>query len=221
MINLIVRQNNRELQRHEFDTDEISIGRIARNDVVINSELVSKCHAQIIRRKSGLFILDLGSTNGTLVKGVRIPSRQMMPLELLDVVTIGEFDISIKEIPDTTKKQNAAEENSEACPNAILVEDTTGLHNLSQTPSARPPSSANQRLLSRYPTKSSIRRLIGQLLRNDSDFDAFCLDYFPSIKKKFSAAMDRVAKINILLEGVDEVVILQYLHAEFPDIMEP
>lgn len=48
--------------------------------------------------------------------------------------------------------------------------------------------------------RSSIRRLLRELLRDDSGFDAFCLDYFLDIHARFAAGMDRVAKTNLLLQ---------------------
>lgn len=53
------------------------------------------------------------------------------------------------------------------------------------------------------PTKSvraSLRQAIGRILLTDADFEAFCIDYFhESVAKRFSASMDRVAKVNLLL----------------------
>jgi len=52
-----------------------------------------------------------------------------------------------------------------------------------------------ERSINRY-----LRVLLTNKLRTDSDFDAFCLDHFPSIKMRFSNGMDRVAKMNLLIE---------------------
>ena len=45
----------------------------------------------------------------------------------------------------------------------------------------------------------SLRKLLAELLRSDSDFDAFCLDAFPDIYRRFSRGMERVEKENLLL----------------------
>lgn len=47
---------------------------------------------------------------------------------------------------------------------------------------------------------SELRSLLKHRLRLDSDFDAFCLDFFPSIKRRFSSGMDRTLKESLLLE---------------------
>jgi pSer/pThr/pTyr-binding forkhead associated (FHA) protein len=48
------------------------VGRGAHNDVRLNDESVSETHAKLQRREDGWYVVDLGSTNGTYVAGVRI-----------------------------------------------------------------------------------------------------------------------------------------------------
>lgn len=48
-------------------------------------------------------------------------------------------------------------------------------------------------------TNPRLRRRLSHILRVDSDFDAFCLDFFPHIHERFSGSMDRVAKTSLLL----------------------
>lgn len=50
------------------------------------------------------------------------------------------------------------------------------------------------------PTVASIRNLFDSVVIDDSDMDAFCISYFPGIKKRFSNNMDRTRKANILFE---------------------
>lgn len=45
----------------------------------------------------------------------------------------------------------------------------------------------------------ALRRLLSELLRSDPDFDAFCLDHFPDIHRRFSSGMERTQKENLLL----------------------
>jgi hypothetical protein len=49
-------------------------------------------------------------------------------------------------------------------------------------------------------TSKCIRRLISELFKSQSEFEGFCLDYFPHVQKSFTAGMDKVARVNILLE---------------------
>jgi serine/threonine protein kinase len=57
--------------------EQATVGRDASLDCVLDVKSVSRKHAKIERRDAGFFIADLGSTNGTIVNGVRIgqPTR--------------------------------------------------------------------------------------------------------------------------------------------------
>lgn len=57
---------------------EIKIGRNADNDIRINHASVSKYHAKIISTTDGVYIYDNNSTNGLLVNGKRVRSRQKL-----------------------------------------------------------------------------------------------------------------------------------------------
>ena len=66
----------------------ITIGRSIDNDCVINSPFVKRHHCQITQDESGQYsILDLGSSNGTYVNGIRITGSTS--LNLLDKITVG------------------------------------------------------------------------------------------------------------------------------------
>src|SRR5690242_11787043 len=45
----------------------VTIGRSADNDVVIDADGVSRCHAMLLAHSNGVMLLDLGSTCGTVV----------------------------------------------------------------------------------------------------------------------------------------------------------
>lgn len=60
--------------------------------------------------------------------------------------------------------------------------------------------------------------LLYQVLRTDSDLDAFLLDYFPDIKRRLGSGMTRDAKVNLLLESVDDLgPIYSSLRSAYPD----
>ena len=65
-----------------------------------------------------------------------------------------------------------------------------------------------------------VRELIGLIFITDSDLDAFCQDYFPKIKKRFTDGMDRVRKVNLLLELGDANKVLKVLQDKFPKEMQ-
>ncbi|MGE3982750.1 MAG: FHA domain-containing protein [Dehalococcoidia bacterium] len=78
----------------ELRQDSLSIGRVATNDVPIESEAVSRQHAQLQRRRDGWYIVDRNSTNGTWFRGERIEEHR---LEDGDSIQIGPAQVVYKE----------------------------------------------------------------------------------------------------------------------------
>lgn len=48
-----------------------------------------------------------------------------------------------------------------------------------------------------------IRELISKVFRTDQDFDAFVLDNFTDVYRRFSLGMDRLQKENLLLQMIE------------------
>lgn len=68
------------------------------------------------------------------------------------------------------------------------------------------------------PTRPEVRRLLNQALVSDADFNAFCLDYFPDVHRRFGGGMDRLQKTNLLLEQVrDLAAVVRGLREAHPD----
>jgi hypothetical protein len=78
----------------EFSVDSapLTVGRGGQNDVAIDGdEFASARHVRFEPRRDGVWVHDLGSTNGTFVNGVRIDgARKLAPG---DVVRVGETDL--------------------------------------------------------------------------------------------------------------------------------
>ena len=66
---------------------EVTIGRLPECDVVVEDPGASRQHARVRRTDGGFVLVDLGSTNGTLVNDVPIQEHE---LENGDRITIGE-----------------------------------------------------------------------------------------------------------------------------------
>lgn len=66
---------------------------------------------------------------------------------------------------------------------------------------------------------AELRKRIADLFCTDSEFDAFCIDNFPSIYSQFSNEMDRTQKIDLLLTDVSIPCIEQKLR-EVGEIIE-
>jgi len=70
----------------------VTVGRGTTNDVSLSGdEYASSRHARFEPRRDGIWIEDIGSTNGTFVNGIRLTrERKLTPG---DVVKIGETDL--------------------------------------------------------------------------------------------------------------------------------
>lgn len=64
-----------ESSTHDLYKDETIVGRHPECDVQIDSNMVSRKHARIVRDGAQYFVEDLGSGNGTTVNGQRIAAR--------------------------------------------------------------------------------------------------------------------------------------------------
>lgn len=95
----------------DLDIDSVTIGRSSDSDFVIPLEDFSRKHCQITFKGEYAFIMDLGSKNGVIIDGKRIPAHQQFPIYnttrvllanhfefiLPDGTSIKEVDLSIAE----------------------------------------------------------------------------------------------------------------------------
>jgi len=69
----------------------ITIGRRPENTVVLSDDAyVSGRHAQIVTDSTGVYIVDVGSTNGTVVNGAKIAANERLSLSEGDELHIGQ-----------------------------------------------------------------------------------------------------------------------------------
>ena len=85
-----------EGDEYSVDSAPLTVGRGGQNDVAIDGdEFASARHVRFEPRRDGVWVQDLGSTNGTLVNGVRIDGARR--LEPGDVVRVGETDLRFEQ----------------------------------------------------------------------------------------------------------------------------
>jgi serine phosphatase RsbU (regulator of sigma subunit) len=94
-----------EASTHELTKDEIVIGRHPECDVQIDSNMVSRKHARIVRDAGKYFVEDLGSGNGTTVNGHRVMAR--MPISNDDRIKLGPILIRFTEQGDGSAGRSA------------------------------------------------------------------------------------------------------------------
>ena len=76
----------------QLDAHPLTVGRGLTNDLSLTvDEYASTRHARFEPRRDGVFVEDIGSTNGTFVNGIRVTrERRLVPG---DVLRIGETDL--------------------------------------------------------------------------------------------------------------------------------
>jgi len=83
-------------EEYQLDSSPLTVGRGTQNDVSIDGdEFASARHVRVEPRRDGVWVSDVGSTNGTYVNGVRIDR----PRKLVqgDVVRVGETELRFEE----------------------------------------------------------------------------------------------------------------------------
>jgi len=76
----------------ELDSSSLTLGRSSQNDIELKrDEYASSSHARFEPRRDGVWVEDIGSTNGTYLNGIRLtrPKR----LSPGDIVRIGETEL--------------------------------------------------------------------------------------------------------------------------------
>lgn len=93
MAKIIVSLNGQVKYEVNLLKPRFSIGRRPENDLVLDQATISGHHAAIDRTSVGIFILDLGSTNGTLVNGQPI-TKHLLQHE--DVIELGKYRLKFQ-----------------------------------------------------------------------------------------------------------------------------
>lgn len=83
-------------EEFELDSADLTIGRGGQNDISIEGDdFASARHVRIEPRRDGVWVHDLGSTNGTHVNGLRIDRPRKLVTG--DIVRVGETELRYEE----------------------------------------------------------------------------------------------------------------------------
>src|SRR5262245_7076244 len=80
-------------QQLSFQKSQVTIGRLAGNDIVLSKGNVSKYHTRLVAHEGKIVIEDLKSTNGTFGTGKRIAAKQVV--RPTDKIYIGDYIINV------------------------------------------------------------------------------------------------------------------------------
>lgn len=78
-------------ETHPLSLGTIRVGRKLGNDILLDFPTVSTNHLLLEITLQGIQLTDLNSTNGTQVKGYKIPQNRPYPIQLGDMIRIGDL----------------------------------------------------------------------------------------------------------------------------------
>jgi pilus assembly protein CpaF len=94
MFTIIISEKGGAERREAFDRNEINVGRVQGNDLMLAKGNVSKHHARLLYRDGRFIVTDLKSTNGTYVNGRKI--TQATIVREGDKIYIGDFVLRLE-----------------------------------------------------------------------------------------------------------------------------
>src|SRR3989442_8284977 len=100
-------------QQLTFEKNEVTIGRLSGNDIVLAKGNVSKYHSRIVIKDGKFIIVDMKSTNGTYVNGKKIAAPQV--IRPADKIYIGDYIINVEakgSSPTRTAQQQASDDSN-------------------------------------------------------------------------------------------------------------
>src|SRR6478736_6245290 len=94
VFSIIISEKGGAERRESFDKNEINVGRVQGNDLMLPKGNVSKHHARLLFRDGRFIVTDLKSTNGTYVNGRKI--AQATIVREGDKIYIGDFVLRLE-----------------------------------------------------------------------------------------------------------------------------
>jgi two-component system cell cycle response regulator len=98
-------------RKYDIEKPELYIGRNETCEIFIDDEDVSRIHAKVISESDFVTIQDLGSTNGTLVNGVKVQRHKLQDGDRIQIGNLTVFKFNyVDEMEDSFNEQlyNAA-----------------------------------------------------------------------------------------------------------------
>lgn len=94
MFAIVISEKGGTERREVFDRDEINVGRVQGNELMLPKGNVSKRHARLLFREGRFIVTDLKSTNGTYVNGRKI--AQATIVREGDKIYVGDFVLRVE-----------------------------------------------------------------------------------------------------------------------------
>jgi len=98
-LSVIVVMDGKAITHQLPPNGEVKIGRFTGSKLIINHETLSRFHAILRIVAQAITIEDLGSANGTFVREARITPGRQVPVNVGDVVRVGEVFLILRRMP--------------------------------------------------------------------------------------------------------------------------
>ena len=163
MPELVIHYPDRASETYPLGRLRITIGRSARNDVCVPDPFASRVHAEVRREGDRYYLQDLGSANGTFLRGARL--TEPLPLLPGTRIHIGETEIEYRDLSLAEATMVPVDEPAPA-PEATIALDsghrsTSGL--LEAIEGARTQTSGSALMPQRVAEQSDLLALIGKV----------------------------------------------------------
>lgn len=86
---LIIIRGSPQGHRYFLTQEEMVIGRDAAAEISLLDQSISRRHAKVIKRGEQVFLMDLGSANGTLINDKKLAPNEEQPLSKEDMIKLG------------------------------------------------------------------------------------------------------------------------------------
>ncbi|MBN1122705.1 MAG: FHA domain-containing protein [Anaerolineae bacterium] len=106
-----------EQQEYELTNPITSVGRQPGNDIVLNTSAVSRYHAQFAVADGQVYLVDLGTVNGTFVNDVQVALNSRVPLKAGDEIVMGDMML-VFNLPQARRRQDIT-----LTPSTTTIED--------------------------------------------------------------------------------------------------
>ncbi|MEM8815677.1 MAG: FHA domain-containing protein [Pseudomonadota bacterium] len=97
---IVISKDGRPVRVMTLDKERLLVGRSDHNDITIPSRFVSRHHLLLVRNGSSTLLMDLNSTNGTLVNSKRVSNHVLMHN---DIVSLGHHRLKFHD-PHATSR---------------------------------------------------------------------------------------------------------------------
>lgn len=122
-VELVIREGNQEIWRQSLQPGNYRLGRISDNDLVVVSSHLSRHHLRLTVMAGEITVTDLGSTNGTVLRGRVLTPNTPTAWPTNEVLQIGPLTIS--QLHPPTETPEAPPAPAETIPESELVAHIT------------------------------------------------------------------------------------------------